>query len=95
MPVTSSSYGTRITNAAAAIHAGPGRVTALVVSHLSSSAQPVILYDSLTCSGTILAYLFIAPEQCPAVITLPGELRFSTGLSINAGSCEVNLWACS
>ena len=93
MPVTSQSYGTRITNCTAAVHSGSGRVTALLISHVRETAQAVILYDALTCAGEILACIQVAPGQCPVWIAFPDGLRFSRGLSINAGDCEVNLWA--
>ena len=93
MPTKTETRGARIAGLATAVHRGPGRVKHLLISHAQSTPQQVVLYDSLTCSGTILAALHIHPYASPRLVSFPVELPFSIGLSINAGNCEVNLWS--
>jgi len=73
------------------IHAGKGALLALAISHAESTAQTVTLYDSLSGAGVLLARFRVAPEGTPAYLRFPDgyPLRFSTGLTVAAGNCDV------
>ena len=73
------------------IHAGKGALLGLVISHSESTVQTVTIYDSLSAAGVLLARFQVAPERSPAYVLFPDgyPLRFSTGLTVAAGACDV------
>lgn len=79
----------------ATIHTGRGALLALLISHSEPSAQSVTLYDSNSASGSVLAQIVVAPDRSPFYMEFPPSfpLRFSTGLTLDAGSCQVSVIA--
>jgi hypothetical protein len=91
--------GLRVVSQAASVHTGTGRLIGYLVSHAESTPQSVIFYDSLDVGGTVLHVVNVSPERSPFFVRFgqaPGSeegIPFSTGLSVNAGNCEVALWS--
>lgn len=91
--------GLRVAGVQEAVHCGRGRLYAYLASHDQISAQAVIFYDSVQCSGVVLHKIYVSPQQSPTYIRFgrsPGKeegLLFENGLSINAGNCELAVWA--
>jgi len=73
------------------IHAGTGAVIYLIINHSESTAQTVTVYDSLIASGTVLASFKVAEAASPSTIRFPRPyyLRFTTGLTVEPGNCQV------
>ena len=91
--------GFRVVGQTARVHAGAGRLIGYLISHDESTPQSVIFYDSLDVGGTVLHVVNVSPERSPFFVRFgqaPGSeegIPFSTGLSVNAGNCEVALWS--
>jgi hypothetical protein len=91
--------GYRVLGLTSAVHSGRGRLLGYLISHSESTAQTVIFYDSLNCEGSVLHQVKLHPNRSPFFVrfgTPPGKeegIPFSTGLSVNAGNCEVAVWS--
>jgi hypothetical protein len=91
--------GYRVVGQAAKIHSGPGRLLGYLISHEESTPQVVIFYDSTAVGGTPIHVVNVSPERSPFFVRfgqVPGAeegIPFSTGLSVNAGNCEVAVWS--
>ena len=91
--------GFRVVGQAARVHTGAGRLIGYLISHAESTPQTVIFYDSLEVDGTVLHVVNVSTERSPFFVRFgqpPGSeegIPFSTGLSINAGNCEVAVWS--
>ena len=79
------------------VHSNAGVVLALLISHTNASTtQSITLYDDTTgTSGNEIAVIDVRPGQSPTYIQFPRNagIPFSTGLYINAGSCNVLVWS--
>ena len=69
---------------------GRGYIQMLSISHAQSSAQSVTFYQS---DGSVLAAYQVSPQASPYTLAFPPyfPLWFVGGLSVNTGSCGVNL----
>jgi hypothetical protein len=91
--------GYRVVGQAANIHNSAGRLLGYLISHDESTPQAVIFYDSTAVGGTVLHVVNVSPERSPFFVRFglaPGSeegIPFSTGLSVNAGNCEVAIWS--
>jgi hypothetical protein len=91
--------GYRVVGQAARVHVGAGRLIGYLISHAESTPQTVIFYDSLDVGGTVLHVVNVSPQRSPFFVRFgkpPGSeegIPFSTGLSLNAGNCEVTVWS--
>ena len=89
--------GLRVSGSVNGVHAGKGRLLGYVISHDQAQAQGVVFYDSLTCDGTVLHRVYVAPEQCPVYFRFgtgrDEGIVFENGLSVNAGACEAAVWS--
>jgi hypothetical protein len=91
--------GYRVVGQAAGVHTGAGRLVGYLISHDESTPQTVIFYDSMAVGGTVLHVVNVSPERSPFFVRFgqaPGSeegIPFSTGLSVNAGNCEVAIWS--
>ena len=86
-------FGKRVT--AAPIITGKGLLHGLLVSHAEEDPQTVTIYDNTAASGTVLLVLYVAREQCPALLLFPRReaIPFTTGLSATYTNCELAVWA--
>jgi hypothetical protein len=73
------------------LHSGPGQVCYLLFSHAESAAQAVTLYDGLNPSAEVLLKLHVPAGVEPILLIFPPSLypRFSLGLTVDPGGCEV------
>jgi hypothetical protein len=91
--------GFRVVGQAANLHSGAGRLIGYLISHDESTPQTVIFYDATVVGGTVLHVVNVSPERSPFFVRFgepPGSdegIPFSTGLSVNAGNCEVAVWS--
>jgi hypothetical protein len=91
--------GYRVVGSTAGVHVGAGRLIGYLISHDESTPQTVIFYDSPAVGGTVLHVVNVSPERSPFFVRFgqaPGSeegILFSSGLSINAGNCEVAIWS--
>jgi hypothetical protein len=80
----------------AQVHAGRGILTALLASPATSGALSLVLYDSLTASGTKLIVLNVTEAACPVFLqfgTQPGlNIPFAIGLYADLTNCQLTLW---
>ncbi len=92
MPVVSS--GAPATGSSPVV-SGPGKLLGFLISHQEVTAQGVVFYDNTTATGTVLLTVYVAPERSPCFLMLPRDLpfKFSTGLTVDNGTCAVNVWA--
>lgn len=77
------------------IHSGDGALLAIIISHAEATTQTVTLYDGINVSSTVLATFQVAPDRSPAYVEFPDDfpLRFTDGLTVEAGNCYVNVLA--
>ena len=77
------------------LHSNAGRLYAVLVSHAQTTVQTVIFYDNTAASGTMILRINIQPNTSPFFLQLPRQLGipFSTGLHVDPGSCDVNVWS--
>lgn len=93
MPIKSTTQGVRVINETHGLHRGPGRLLGYLAGHDCETAQRVVFYDGARCGGRVLHVAIVHPQQSPARVVFPEPLAFQDGLSVNAGNCEVNVWA--
>ena len=91
--------GYRLLGLASAVHTGHGRLLGYLICHSESTTQTVTFYDSLSCAGTILHQVKLHPNRSPFFVrfgtppSMEEGIPFRTGLSVNAGNCEVAVWS--
>ena len=85
---------TRVSGTNRIVHTGSGLLYALLASHAETTAQVVSLYDGLAETGEPLLRIYVAAEQSPYFLNFQDRLSvpFITGLTVQPGNCEVNLW---
>ena len=79
----------------ATLHSAAGRLLGFLISHTNAAVQSVIFYDNTAASGTIILTVNVDPNQCPYFLMLNRDagIAFSTGLHVNQGNCDVNVWS--
>lgn len=101
MAILQKDTGTRVAGSAANLYEGRGRIMAYLISHAESTAQLVTFYDNTAASGTIIHQVHVHPNRSPVYVQFarrPDEskllgIAYQTGLTIDPGNCEVNVWA--
>lgn len=77
------------------VHSAPGRLIAVLISHAQAGVQSAIFYDNTAAAGTVILTINIDPTRCPYYVEFPRDqaIPFSTGLHVNQGNCDVNVWS--
>jgi hypothetical protein len=90
--------GERVYGTGRMLHQGAGKLVGYLASHNEEIANLVTFYDSLTASGTVLHRVWIPAGEVIYIrfgmsSSRVESIPFSTGLSVDPGSCDVAVWS--